>query len=582
MEHKSLLKKLEALEAENKLLKSKYNKLLNDDSIMVRDIMENIPGFAFIKDINLNYVSANKSFCDLLKIPYDEIKGKTDYDIFPKDLAEKYINDDKKVLKSGKQLLVEEITVDANKPNYRFVVATRKLPWYDTDGKLMGIYGLGFDISDLKHVEQLREAKEKAEQNEKEISVRYEELAATEEELRVSNDELLRTSLTLSDSLEKLKKAKKRAEESEESIRSIINLSPFPVAVANIDTDEIFYWSHSAVELFGFTPKYINDWYTNAYPDPEYREEVRKRWTPFIEIAINSNIPVNTGEYRITCSNKKEIICEIYATFVDGRIIVTFNDITERINISTELLSLNEKLELRVAERTQLLEDSKKELESFVYSISHDLRAPLRSIMGFTEIISKRYTDNFNEEAKEYFGYILEASKNMNTLIDDLLKISRLIKGSLIKEMISLNDVLNYVQNSLNQDIVENKAQIIIPNKLPSINSDSSLLGQIFMNLIQNAIIYRKKELNPIIKVDVTETNKDVIIKIIDNGQGIADVHFEKIFNIFQRLHSQDEYPGTGIGLTIVKKAVTALEGKIMVESEVNKGSIFTVQLPKK
>ncbi|MHB8578555.1 MAG: PAS domain-containing protein [Ignavibacteriaceae bacterium] len=256
-------------------------------------------------------------------------------------------------------------------------------------------------------------------------------------------------------------------------------------------------------------------------------------------------------------------------------------ELKERIKTEEKIIKLNAELEQRVIERTSQLEKANKELESFVYSVSHDLRAPLRSIMGFSEIISKRNKNKLNEEGLEYFGYILEASKNMANLIEDLLRFSRLAKGIIEKKSIDLNEIMNSVLKNLEQDIIVQNAIIEFPDNLPIIKAESTLLGQILTNLINNAIIYHRKGISPEVKLSVEENEENTIIKINDNGQGIPKEHHEKIFNIFQRLHSNDENSGTGIGLAIVKKAVTALGGRVTLESEVGKGSTFFVILPR-
>ena len=228
------------------------------------------------------------------------------------------------------------------------------------------------------------------------------------------------------------------------------------------------------------------------------------------------------------------------------------------------------------------LQSSNKELESFIYSVSHDLRAPLRSIMGFTQIISKRHIANLSAEGLEYFNYVLEASKNMADLIEDLLRFARLAKSPFQKEMINPNEIVEVVKQNLTADILENNAKIITPKDMPLINSDRTLFGQIFLNLFHNAIMYHRDGIEPEIVLSVDEVEDNLLLRIKDNGQGIPKEHHERVFNIFQRLHPSDKYPGTGIGLAIVKKAVEALGWKITIESQVNVGTSFILTIPKK
>ena len=256
-------------------------------------------------------------------------------------------------------------------------------------------------------------------------------------------------------------------------------------------------------------------------------------------------------------------------------------ELKERTKAERKVEKLNKDLELRVEQRTEELRSTNKELESFVYSISHDLRAPLRSIMGFSEIISRRHKDSLNEEGREYFGYVMEAAKNMANLIEELLKFSRLGRNTTSSIQVPLKDVLEMVLHNLSQDIDENHAQIIIPAQMPTIKGDRAMAGQIFSNIIQNAIKYHRKGVYPEIVVSVSENENKVVVKVKDNGMGIPEEYFEKIFNLFQRLHSNEDYPGTGIGLAIVKKAVNALDGSIFLESEVGVGTTFIVEFPK-
>lgn len=237
-------------------------------------------------------------------------------------------------------------------------------------------------------------------------------------------------------------------------------------------------------------------------------------------------------------------------------------------------------LEKKLAERTSELQNARNELETFTYSVSHDLRAPLRAIMGFSEIISERYLNSFNEEAIQYFNFIREASENLGSLIDDLLKLSRLLQFKQKKELVDIEIIVNNVLKNLSEEIKEQKATIKLPEYIPSCKTSRFLLEQILHNLLHNALIYHKMDENPVVDISLKKDRKNITVAVKDNGIGIPEMFHEKIFNVFQRLHSQEEFPGTGIGLAIVKKAVEKLEGEVFVSSQPGFGATFTVILP--
>ena len=238
-------------------------------------------------------------------------------------------------------------------------------------------------------------------------------------------------------------------------------------------------------------------------------------------------------------------------------------------------------MEQRVLERTAQLEAANKELESFSYSVSHDLRAPLRAINGFSEIIARRYRSSLNEEAQHYFDNIIEASKRMEQLIDDLLQYSRLGRKGVHHDLVLLADIFTDLATDLKERLSQNQGTLTIASNLPTLMSDRTLLTQIFLNLLDNALTYHVRGQPVEISVTWQKNDKSYIFHVRDNGIGIPLEYQEKIFNVFQRLHGQEEYPGTGIGLATVKKSVQLLDGSVSVESQVGKGSTFSVYLPK-
>ena len=252
----------------------------------------------------------------------------------------------------------------------------------------------------------------------------------------------------------------------------------------------------------------------------------------------------------------------------------------ERDKAEEKLKKLNEELETRVNERTSQLLAINKELESFSYSISHDLRAPLRAIYGFSQILSRRHRDSLNEEGRQYMDYIVESSVRMEHLINDLLNYSRLGRKSVEMRPISLQKILDNIHHDFSQKLKEVGGKLIFEGYDTEIYGDESLLQQIFINLVENAITYRRIEVPLEIKIMCVTNPDSYLIKVSDNGIGIPEEFWEKIFNIFQRLHSDEEYPGTGIGLANVKKSVDKLNGEVWVESVVGQGSTFFIKLP--
>jgi len=245
-------------------------------------------------------------------------------------------------------------------------------------------------------------------------------------------------------------------------------------------------------------------------------------------------------------------------------ITVIFNDISERRQIEIER-------EKNIAE----LEVKNHELELFSYSISHDLRGPLLTIKELTETLAARHREILTEEERNYPDDINRAVDHMGRFIDDLLNYARLGRKSVSLRPLPLSFVIAQVMDVLSSRMQEAGATIIMADDLPDISGDQTLLLQIFSNLFDNALTYRPEQRSPEIAITWQQDNRQAIICVADNGLGIPQEQQEHIFEMFYRLHSEDEYPGTGIGLAIVKKAVEMQGGRVWIESEVNRGSKF-------
>lgn len=250
-------------------------------------------------------------------------------------------------------------------------------------------------------------------------------------------------------------------------------------------------------------------------------------------------------------------------------------DITDIKEAQQEIMHLNADLKRNVKQ----LEATNNELESFSYSVSHDLRAPLRGINAYSRIILEEHQAKLDEELRRLFGIILSNSNRMGVLIDDLLAFSRLGKRAVAKVPLNFNELVHQVVNEL-EGLGNSNAGISI-HSLKSTEGDQTLLYQVFTNLISNAIKYSGKKPTPIIEIGFSENADEYIYYVKDNGTGFNMDYSHKLFGVFQRLHSGEEFEGTGVGLAIVKRIIVKHGGRVWAEGKPDKGATFYFSLPK-
>jgi PAS domain S-box-containing protein len=355
---------------------------------------------------------------------------------------------------------------------------------------------------------------------------------------------------------------------------SLLNLTHDSIFVRDMNF-MITYWNRGAQELYGWAPEeaigqHSQDLLQTAFPVPleEIRAELLKtgRWE---------------GELKRTKADGVHVVvASRWSLRRDERgrpvaILETSNDITERKRREQEINALNEELGKRTAE----LQVSNKELEAFAYSISHDLRAPLRHMAGFTELLQKNTASLLNEKSQRYVTMILESAKRMGNLIDDLLAFSRIGRAETHNSMVSLEQLVQEALSEVRQDTAGRNVVWRV-GALPSWYGDRSMLRLVLVNLISNAVKFTRTRPKAEIEIGCTDQKQDeVVLFVRDNGVGFDMKYVNKLFGVFQRLHTTEAFEGTGIGLATVQRIVHRHGGRVWAEGLVDQGATFYFSL---
>jgi PAS domain S-box-containing protein len=355
----------------------------------------------------------------------------------------------------------------------------------------------------------------------------------------------------------------KRAEEEIESLAKFPSENPSPVL--RVGRDGTLLYANEASNML------LQDW----------QLEIDKP-APLVLREAASETLTQQARTMVDTEHGQRIISFFIAPIVNAGYVNFYGrDVTERRRAEEEIRNLNAELEKRVRDRTAQLEAANKELEAFSYSVSHDLRAPLRAIDGFSRVILEDYTDKLDDEGKRYLNIIESNTKKMGQLIDDLLVFSRLGRQEIRVSEMNMGKLAKAISEELKLAVPERKLKFTINTLIPA-QGDQAMIRQVFVNLLSNAVKFTRPKENSVIEVGGANEGDENIYFVKDNGVGFDMQYVNKLFGVFQRLHSAEEFEGTGVGLAIVQRIIHRHGGRVWAEGRVNEGATFYFSLPAK
>lgn len=535
----------------------KRTKELNSEKNKLNNLFMNAPALiSMMYGPDLVYEFSNHKHHQTI---HKDLMGKSLYESRPELKNSGYLEILEEVYKTGIPFFGNELPADIgdNKEHYYNFVYQ---PIFNENNQVEGISTFAFEVTD--HV-----------LSRKKLEMMTEELSESKLKYKILAENLEKIvherTIALTDVNKELDSERYKLNSLLMSAPAIINLFKGSEHIFEL-VNPLFQALYPEIDFIGKTVR-------EAQPELEGQgfyellDQVYSTGEPFIGNEVLVNIKDGNG------------LKEAYFNFIYQPIF----DINQKVygissfayDVSEQVISRKriEKLVETLEHTNKELKRSNDELQQFAYIASHDLRSPLRSISGYMEILNRRYKDSLDETANEFISSAISGAKKMQNLIDDLLDYSKVSAFDLYMTDIDCNEVMEQTLLNLKSEIEEKNA-VIKYEHLPVVKGKNTLLIRLFQNLISNSIKFNKK--SPLIDVAVKKVDNEWIFSITDNGIGISDEHKTKIFQIFQRLHTDSEYLGTGIGLSVCKKIVEKHNGRIWLESEKDKGTVFFFTLP--
>jgi PAS domain S-box-containing protein len=535
--------------------KKQTSETLKETNEILSLFFELSPIYAFIKEVDpfqSRVLKVSENYIDMIGIHAADMEGKTMHELFPTELAAKITADDWNVVSNQKVLKIEE---ELNGRYYNTIKFPLSLP----NKKLLAGYTI--DITQQKLAEtELREKE-----------VQYRNLAdsgnaliwtsGTDKLCNYFNEVWLSfTGRTLEQEMGNGWAEGVHPEDFDRCVKTYIEA---------FDIRKKFEMEYR-LRHFSGEYKWLLDIGTPNY-------NIDGEFIGYIGHCFD--ITVRKLEEEEILQNKEKLI---EALELANQSRQTLLSVLEDQQIAElEIQKLNTELEHRVHERTALLEASNKELEAFAYSVSHDLRTPLRAINSFAEILVEEYSNDLDDEAKRICSVIRDNSLKMGKLIDGLLNFSRLNRTKLKKSKVNMRKLIETVYEELPDPQRKLKIKFTVTHKIYKAVADEVLIKQVWVNLIENAVKFSSLNTEPEIEISSTKESDRIIYSIKDNGAGFDMKYINKLFGVFQRLHSDKEFEGTGVGLALVQRIIHRHGGQIWASGEPGNGAIFCFSLPK-